>query len=83
MFENVKVKGIHATRYIMSYIRMGGNLNKRAGQSEFENWLKSLGLNEDEIYSITSISSNGKMELEMSAAKFIETMKNSKEEERA
>lgn len=71
MFENVKVKGIHATRYIMSYIRMGGNLAKRAGRSEFENWLKSLGLNEDEIWSISEIAQNGKMELEMSATKFL------------
>ena len=71
MFENVTVKGIHATRYIMSYIRMGGNLAKRTGRSEFENWLKSLGLNEDEIWSISKIAQNGKLELEISATKFL------------
>lgn len=71
MFENVKVKGIHATRYIMSYIRMGGNLTKREGRGEFENWLKSLGLNEEEIWSIVEIAVNGKLELELSATRFL------------
>ena len=69
MFENVTVRGVHATRYIMSYVRAGGKLGRQVW--EFEDWLKSLGLDEEEIYSILSIARNGKLELEISAAKFL------------
>ena len=69
MFENVTVRGVHATRYIMSYARAGGELGRQVWN--FEDWLKTLGLDEEEIYSILSIARNGKLELEISAAKFL------------
>ena len=69
MFENVLVQGVHVTRYIMSYIRMGGDLSKHAW--EFEEWLESLGLSEAEVDTIVRIANNGRLELELSAAKFL------------
>ena len=71
MLENKKIRDIHATRYIMSWVRMNGNLSKRAGDSDFEEWLKSLNLDEDEIEQIIEISRSGKLELEMSAGRFL------------
>ena len=38
MFENVTVRGVHATRYIMSYARAGGELGRQVWN--FEDWLK-------------------------------------------
>lgn len=75
MFENTVVKGVHASRYIMSYIRMGGKISKRAGASDFEDWLQSLELTEDEMQSIMHMALNGKMELETSAARFLKNIK--------
>lgn len=69
MFENVLVQGVHVTRYIMSYIRMGGDLSKQTW--EFEDWLESLGLSEAEVDTIVRIANNGRLELELSAAKFL------------
>ena len=81
MFENVIVRGVHATRYIMSYVRAGGELRRQAW--EFEDWLKSLGLDEEEIYSILRIARNGKLELEISAGQFLKALKETKDSERA
>ena len=74
MFENVVIKGIHASRYVMSWIRVGGKLSWRAGYSEFNNWLKALGLSEEEVDIIVEIARNGKMELEMSARHYLKTI---------
>jgi hypothetical protein len=75
MFENKMIKGIYATRYIMSWIREGGNLKHGRDCDDFKEWLKSLGLNEDEVHHIWEIATNGKMELEDSARKFLATKK--------
>ena len=73
MFENKVIKGIHTSRYIMSYIRAGGKISKRAGYSEFEDWLGSLplSLTDEEIDYISSMGRNGKLELEIDAKKFL------------
>ena len=76
MFKNVLVQGVHATRYIMSYIRMGGDLSKQTW--EFEEWLESLGLSENEVDTIVRIANNGRLELELSAAKFLAERKTKK-----
>lgn len=74
MFENKLIKGVHITRYIMSWIRAGGTLSHRGGGYwKFENWLKSLGLDKDEIHDIMEVAYNGKLELENSAREFIAT----------
>lgn len=75
MFENVSIRGIHASRYIMSWVRSKGELHFRAGYSEFNEWLKSLGLDENEIQTIVDIARNGKLELETSAKAFLKNIK--------
>ena len=74
MFENKKdkVMDIHYTRIIMSYIRMGGVLSKRSGRSVFNQWLVTLGLDDEDITNILEIATNGKMELESKAYKFLQ-----------
>lgn len=69
MFENVLIKNIHATRFIMSWVRKGGEL--RTPYGDFNDWLESLGLTEEERDPILRIAGNGRMELEMSAKTFI------------
>lgn len=75
MFENKLIKGIHATRFIMSWVREGGKLGHLGGgYSEFNEWLKSLGLSDEEIKDIMEIAQNGKLELEISAKKFTKNL---------
>ena len=64
-------KGIHYSRYIASWANEGGTFY-RSGLWDFKDWLRSMNLNEEEIEDISFIATNGKMELEDSAAKFIE-----------
>ena len=71
MFENKKFNDIHATRYIMSWVRMGGKLKYGKEIEDFEKWLRSLGLNEDEANDIVLLATNGKLELEVSAKAFL------------
>jgi len=72
MFENKIIKGIHVTRFIMSWIREGGTLDDMRGDYyDFQQWLESLGLSESEVNNILEISKNGKLELEISAKNFI------------
>ena len=72
MFENKTVNGVYYSRYIMSWIRMGGKLDVRGGgRNDFEEWLRSLAINETDIKNIIRMATNGKMELETSAGRFI------------
>ena len=71
MFENGLANGVHYSRYIMSWVRMGGSCSKRAGYSMFEDWLKSSNLEPEDIENITHMAQNGRMELETSAARFL------------
>jgi hypothetical protein len=75
---------IHYSRYIVSWIKMILRYRKdllaqtRAIElifgDEFEDWLRSEGLSEDEISDIRWIATNGKLELESSAASFIKSL---------
>lgn len=81
MFTNKVIKGIHISRFIMSWIRSGGVFSVRGGYDDFHDWLKTLVINEtklsdDEIADIMEIARNGKLELEMSAKAFIKNIKN-------
>ena len=53
-FDNAVIKGVHASRYIMSYLREGGEANYR---DKFLEWLKALPLEltEEEIDHILEI----------------------------
>lgn len=73
MFENKQINGYtYATRYIASWIREGGQLRYYNDLKLFKEWLRSLGLNEEDVTHILILAENGKMELEHSARKFIE-----------
>lgn len=74
MFENKLINGnIYATRFIASWLRSGGKLDgSHKRYDDFRKWLKSLGLNDEDIHDICFLADNGKLELEMSAEKFIE-----------
>lgn len=73
MFENKIINGYtFATVFIMSWVRSGGNFgNHREGYNDFRNWLESLGLKTEDIKDIMFLARNGKLELEVSAKKFI------------
>lgn len=71
MFENKKFNDIHATRYIVSWVRMGGQLKYGKDVDDFHNWLLSIGLNEEEADYIELLATNGKLELEVSAKAFL------------
>ena len=79
MLENVIIRGIYASRYVMSWTRMKGEIKWRAGYSEFNEWLKSLGLDKNEIEAIVEIARSGKMELETSAKAFLKNIKKTEE----
>ena len=66
MFENEKIHGIYASRYIASWLNVGGD------PKDLVKWLRCLtidgeGLTEDEIHHIRYLAENGKLELEKNA----------------
>lgn len=72
MFENTMINGyIYATRFIASWIRVGGTLNKPGDLTKFVKWLESLGLKEEDIHRIKFLATNGKLELQENAKKFL------------
>lgn len=70
-WENKIINGIHATRYIVSWVKFAGyNFGRINGP--FWKWLESVGVtDEDDLYLIYRLATNGKMELESSAMRFI------------
>lgn len=71
MFENRIIEGIHISRFVASWVKEGGELN-----FTFKEWLGTLVINErkltnDEIKDIYNFGTNGKLELEASASKFL------------
>ena len=71
MFENKIINGVHATRYIMSWIKSGGDLKYGGGIEGFNEWLTSLGLTIEEVTYIRNLAQNGRLELEYSAKQFL------------
>lgn len=76
MWKNETECGIHATRFIMSWVRMGGTLKYGKDYDDFEEWLKTLiidgkNLSGKDVDHILILALNGKMELEYSAKKFL------------
>ena len=73
MFENKIRNGCdYATRFIMSWVRSGGTFGKHGkGYDDFRKWLESLELKTEDIEDIMFLAQNGKLELEVSAKKFI------------
>ena len=68
MFENKMWNGVHYSRYIASWIRVRGNI---MDGDLFMKWLKSIGVPENIAYDIWQMGTNGKLELQTSAMKFL------------
>lgn len=72
MFENIMIDGhIYATRFIVSWLKAGGTLNKPDDFTKFEDWLKSLELSKEDIRCIKFLATNGKLELKEDAKRFL------------
>ncbi len=71
MFENKNINGIYATRFIASWVRKGGQLKYGEDIDNFHDWLLSLGLSKEDADDIKFLATNGKLELEDSARKFL------------
>lgn len=71
MFENKLINDIHKSRYIVSWLKAGGSLYYGEDIDNFRDWLLSMNLTEDEAQDIVYLATNGKLELESSAKKFI------------
>lgn len=69
MLENKKVGNYeaHITRYIVSWRHAGG----KRFYDEFEDWLRSEGLSDEEIKDAVEMATMGKLELEVSAMRFV------------
>jgi len=72
LFENVKIKGVHATRYYASWVREGGD---PGDYGSFSDWLKSLGFPDEELCLTLELARNGRMELETSVRNYLKTVK--------
>ena len=72
MFENRQINGYtYATRFIASWVRVGGKLRTGEDYDNFYEWLLSLGLSEDDAEHVKFLAENGKLELETSAKVFL------------
>ena len=71
MFENGNFNGIYYSRFIASWVRKGGMLKTGHDISMFRSWLTEIGCDDETVDKITFLASNGKLELENSAEKFI------------
>lgn len=81
MWTNETECGIHVTRFIMSWVRMGGSLRTGRDYHNFEAWLKTLivdgkNLSDQDVNHILDLSKNGKMELEHLAKEFLNNPEN-------
>lgn len=76
MFENKEFEGIYYSRFIASWIKVGGELRTRNAYL-FKDWLRTLIINdkkipEDIIMEIYNFATNGKLELQTLASRFLE-----------
>ena len=71
-WENkISSQGIHYSRYIASYMRELNDAGKPFLRGIFMIWLRKIGLTDEEVREIEFLATNGKLELETSARKFI------------
>ena len=79
MFENRQIKipklgneAVHISRIIASWRKKGGKISDvRWAKSPFADWCRNLGINDDDIRCIINFATNGKLELEDDARKFL------------
>ena len=66
---------IYYSRYIASWLNAGGSLKTLVGRDLFKDWLKRIGVNENDIHDIYEMATNGKLELETNAKLYLELVK--------
>ena len=71
MFENGDFNGIFYSRFIASWVKKGGMLKTGHDISMFRSWLTEIGCDDETVDKITFLASNGKLELENSAERFL------------
>ena len=74
-FENkIASNGVHYSRIIASWMKEASSfgMKRYIYEDQFQRWLGSLGLTETEQYEIYYLATNGKMELESNAYKFLQ-----------
>ena len=79
-FNNDIIKGLYISQYIAAWVVSGGTIDGhdlKGGKHDFMNWLRSLEINnvklsEADVKRIASFATNGKLELEFSAKRFLE-----------
>lgn len=71
-FNNGVVNGIYYTRFIASWTKMCTKINRvtRYGD-DFKDWLRSMGISEDEVAAIHELADCGKLELETNAKRWM------------
>lgn len=79
MFTNKTECGIYATRFIASWLRMGGTLKFGEDYDDFRGWLETLKvdgnpLSEQDVNHIVDLAQNGKLELEVSAKQYLKAL---------
>ncbi|WP_458459319.1 hypothetical protein [Pseudobutyrivibrio sp.] len=75
-FENkLSSQNVHYSRYIASFVKECSRLGVRFGYDKFLNWLTGLGLKEDEAMDIAMLAFCGRVELEVSATKYLTNLK--------
>jgi hypothetical protein len=82
MFENKQFEGIYYSRFIASWYNVGGkrihsHVDSDKMPNEFVRWLKQIHVNDksmsdDVIYDIVNLATNGKLEIEVNAAHFMQ-----------
>ena len=76
MFENKIINNYaHASRFIASWIRAGGDLRTGKDLSNFHKWLLSIGVEKDDADYIKFLAENGKLELQNNAKDFLNKLK--------
>ena len=76
MLENTKVNGIHASRYIASWVNVGGEFIGAWEDSLFSRWLRTVGVtNEEDIHDMWELATCGKFELERAAERYLQANK--------
>ena len=68
------------SRYIASWIDVGGQLKTLENIGEFTTWLDRLGVEKADINNIVQMATNGKMEIESSARRFLQRNTNNEKE---
>lgn len=71
-FENfVVTDGTYASRYIASWTNVGGKFDY-IGRRQFIDWCKSIGVSDEEARRMANLATNGKLELQVYAKRFME-----------